>query len=575
MTVVADHGVVALLFTDLVGSTELLTRLGDDAAEELRHRHFSLLRRAIADSGGAEVKTMGDGVMVSFPSCLAAVTCAVAMQHAVVAHNEGNLDHRIAIRVGVDAGEPFQDEDDFFGTSVTVAKRLCDKADGGQILVSEVVAALVGSRGGFPFRSAGRLRLKGLPQPLAAVFVDWDSSTAKGQRLTTQSRSRRALAPRGPRLVGRDREMAVLDEALDRTRSGQFACVLLEGDPGVGKTRLADEVVFAARGIALTARAYPLGDTAAFGLWAEALERCFRDMGPADVDRLCGGFLDDLAGLIRSVAAVRGSVPEGEPSRLRLVDGLTVALANLSDESDGPLVVNLDDVHWADASSWEVLAHIGHHLQDRPILVLASARPVELAEHPVAGKVLLGLDRDGLLVRLAVQPLAREAIGSLAEVVIGDSAPSALVDWLDDRARGNPLFALGLLRALQDEGADLAAPGLRRLPEGLAGQVTQRLEALDEPARSTLETLATLGRRVELGEVVRLSGRPLDRLAPILDGLVKARLLVDEERGAELTYEVTHPLVTEAIYQGIGTARRRALHRLVARALLASGRLAE
>ena len=178
MTAVADQGVVALLFTDLVGSTELLTRLGDDAAEELRHRHFSLLRQAVADSGGAEVKTLGDGVMVSFPSCLNAVACAVAMQRAVAAHNERDPGRRIAIRVGIDAGEPFQDEDDFFGTPVTVAKRLCDKAHGGQILVSEVVAALVGSRGGFAFRPAGRLRLKGLPQPLAAVFVDWDGSVA-------------------------------------------------------------------------------------------------------------------------------------------------------------------------------------------------------------------------------------------------------------------------------------------------------------------------------------------------------------------------------------------------------------
>ncbi|HEV8628625.1 MAG TPA: AAA family ATPase, partial [Acidimicrobiia bacterium] len=568
----ADHGVVALLFTDLVGSTELLTRLGDDAAEELRHRHFSLLRQAVAESGGAEVKTLGDGVMVSFSSCLGAMACAVAMQRAVAAHNEGDPGRRIAIRIGVDAGEPFQEEDDFFGTPVTVAKRLCDKCEGGQILVSEVVATLVGSRGGFAFRPAGRLRLKGLPQALAAVFVDWDGAGAAPQAPTTRTARR---TPRGPRLVGREQEMAVLHEAFHRAASGQFACVLLEGDPGVGKTRLAEEVASAATGVALAARAHPLGEGAAFAVWAEALEQCFRDMAPADVDRLCGGFLDDLAGLLRSVAAVRGSVPEREPSRLRLVDGLAVALANLSAEADGPLVVNLDDVHWADASSWEVLAHVGRHLQDRPILVLAAARPVELAAHPVAGQVLLALDRDGLLARLPVRPLAREAIASLAEVVLGDTAPPALVAWLDDRARGNALFALGLLRALQDEGSDLAAPRLRRLPEGLAGQVTQRLETLDEPARSTLETLATLGRRVELSEVVRLSGRPLDRLAPILDGLVKARLLVDEERGAELTYEVVHPLVTEAIYQEIGTARRRALHRLVARGLLASGQLAE
>lgn len=572
MTDVAEQGVVALLFTDLVGSTDLMSRIGDDDAEELRQCHFGLLRRAVAESGGAEVKTLGDGVMASFTSCLGAVACGVAMQRAVAAHNASHPDRRIAIRVGVDAGEPFQDESDFFGTPVTVAKRLCDTAQGGQILVSEVVAILVGSRGGFRFRPAGRVRLKGLPQPLAAIFVDWDGAAAAPAAKTSPVPRR---APRGPRLVGREREVAVLHEALGRAASGQFTCVLLEGDPGVGKTRLADELAAGATALALTARAYPLGDAAAFGVWVEALERCFRDMAPADIDRLCGGFLDDLAGLLRSVAAARGSVPDAQPSRLRLLDGLTVALANLSAEGDGPLIVSLDDVHWADASSWEVLAHVGRHLQDRSILVLAAARPVELAEHPVAGKVLLALERDGLLVRLPVRPLAREAIGSLAEVVLGDSAPPALVEWLDDRTRGNVLFALGLLRALQEEDADLTAPRLLRLPEGLAAQVTQRLETLDEPARSTLETLATLGRRVGLGEVVRLSGRPLDRLAPILDGLVKARLLVDEERGPELTYEVAHPLVTEAIYQAIGAARRRALHRLVARALLDGGSLAE
>jgi class 3 adenylate cyclase/DNA-binding CsgD family transcriptional regulator len=565
---------VALLFTDLVGSTELLEHLGDDAAEDLRRIHFSLLRKAVADTGGHEVKSLGDGLMVSFPSVLGAVGCAVAMQRAVAAHSCVQPERALRIRVGVDVGEPVADEGDFFGTTVVVAKRLCDKAEGGQILASEIVAALLGNRGGFRFRPAGRLKLKGLAQPLPAVTVDWDEAGRPGSAHRRPSSRRAPL--RGPRLVGRDGEMATLDAALERAAAGELSCVLVVGDPGVGKTRLAAELLARESVTSLSARAYPLGETAAFGLWAEALERHLRPLPASEVSALCGGFLDDLAGLLRSAAAARGSVPDREPSRHRLIEGLTVVLANLAQQADGePLVVSLDDVHWADASSWEVLQYLARTLPDARLLVLAAARPGELAEHPVASKVLLALDRDGLLTRLTLSPLGSAAVGELAEAVLGDAVPGALVAWLDERSRGNPLFTLGLLRALQEERADLTHPRLRRLPEALADQVAQRLDGLDEPARSTLEVLAALGRRVELGEIVGLSGRPLDRLAPILDGLVRARLIVDEERGAELTYEVAHPLVAEAIYQGIGTARRRALHRLVARALLAAGRLGE
>ena len=133
-------GVVTFLFTDLVGSTALIDRLGDDAADSVRRNHFNLLRKSIEEAGGEEVKNLGDGLMVSFASPVAAVSCAVAMQRALA-----ESEHRI--RVGVHAGEPVQDGDDYFGTPVVVAKRLCDRAEGGQILATELLAGLVGTRG--------------------------------------------------------------------------------------------------------------------------------------------------------------------------------------------------------------------------------------------------------------------------------------------------------------------------------------------------------------------------------------------------------------------------------------------
>lgn len=385
----------------------------------------------------------------------------------------------------------------------------------------------------------------------------------------------RMVTPRAPTLVGRDREIAALEAELNRTLSGEFRIVLLLGEPGVGKTRLAGEILARHRAtvLGLSARAHPLGGTTSFGLWAEALEGHLRALDPAQVSNLCGGFVDDLGALLRSAAAARGTAPPGEPPRARLLEGLALLVDRLARTS--PIVLLLDDVHVADASSWDALHYLARNLATAPVLVLATARPVELAAQPDAYHIVLGLEQDGALTRLGLHPLSVEALGELVAGVLEKRPPPTLVGWLETRSRGNPLFTLGLLRALLDEQADLSAPQLRRLPEGLAERVTARLGGLNEPSRSVLEVLAVVGRRVELSAVAALSGRAPDRVGLILDDLVRARLVAEEERGGEVTYEITHPVIQEAIYQELGTARRRALHRLVGRVLLAAGRLGE
>src|SRR5215213_11085528 len=125
---------VTILFTDLVGSSALFDRVGDDRADAIRRDHFTTLRQAIAEHGGREVKSTGDGLMVAFTSAVAAVRCAVEMQRATTA-TEGALE----LRIGLDAGEPLPDGDDLYGTPVIVASRLCDSAGAGEILASEVV----------------------------------------------------------------------------------------------------------------------------------------------------------------------------------------------------------------------------------------------------------------------------------------------------------------------------------------------------------------------------------------------------------------------------------------------------
>ena len=195
--------IVTLLFTDLAGSSALLRRLGDEAGEDLRRRHFGILREAVAETGGQEVKNLGDGLMVVFDSAVAASRCAISMQRAIERHNAGG-GSQLGVRVGIHVGEPIRDEDDYFGAAVVVAKRLCDAAGAGQILASSLVRGLVSSRSGFAFIPAGDIPLKGMDEPVSAFSVEWRNALS---------------AERGPGLVGRQVPLERLEAELDQAKA--------------------------------------------------------------------------------------------------------------------------------------------------------------------------------------------------------------------------------------------------------------------------------------------------------------------------------------------------------------------
>jgi DNA-binding SARP family transcriptional activator/class 3 adenylate cyclase len=231
-TRVSGTKVATFLFCDLVDSTGMLTRLGDDAGDEMRRECYAVFREALVTHGGSKVKSTGDGVLAVFAASVRdAVACGITMQQGMAGLDRAHPRLGLALRVGIAVGEAKADDGDWFGSPVVEAARLCAAAQAAQILVADVVRKLAGTRGGHSFRSVGTLELKGLAQPVAACEVDWSPLPAQGGGTEffvlgglDASRDRRPLA------LGGRRQRAVL------------ATLLLHADEFVSTARLIEAV---------------------------------------------------------------------------------------------------------------------------------------------------------------------------------------------------------------------------------------------------------------------------------------------------------------------------------------------
>ena len=192
---------ITVLFTDLVAPTDLARRLSPQAANDLRRRHLSILRQAIAEAGGTEVKNLGDGLMVVFASTSAALSCGVAMQQGVERGNHG-AEHDLSLRVGLSGGEATREADDYFGDPVIEAARLCARAERGQILASQLVRATAGRRSPHPVIAAARSRFRASPNRWRHWQCSWNPSRALASALCPCRRVS-GCSPKSGCLVGK------------------------------------------------------------------------------------------------------------------------------------------------------------------------------------------------------------------------------------------------------------------------------------------------------------------------------------------------------------------------------------
>ena len=428
-------GVVTFMFTDLVGSTELLERLGDDAADALRRRHFAALREAVRAHDGTEVKNLGDGLMVAFASPAAAVRAAIDIQRSAASVRAGDGEP-LAVRVGVHAGEPTAEEDDFFGTPVVVAQRLCARAEGGQVLVSALVSALAGSRANATFEPLGGLLLKGLAVPVEACAVRWVANEPAAVTALPA-----ALAVHDAMFVRPEADMTRLEAAWSVARSGRRQVVLLGGEPGIGKTRRCVELARAAH----AANATVLHGRCEEGLnvpyqpFMEALGGYVRTAGEPVLGRLGG----ELARLVPDLPLRFPDLPDPlsadpETERHRLFDAVAAWLAALAEEA--PTVLVVEDIHWASAPTLAMLTHLVRSGEPGRLLVVANHRDTALDVTQALNDAIVDMVRQPDVERLSLTGLDRAGVG--AYLAARMSQPPAdverVVGLLHAETAGNP-----------------------------------------------------------------------------------------------------------------------------------------
>ena len=539
----AARKTVSVLFCDLADSTMLGERLDPEPLRELLGRWYEEMRIAVERHGGTVEKFIGDAVMAVFglpraheDDALRAVRAALDMQRAVERLNAALAERQVPelrIRIGINTGEVVTGDDAATlatGDAVNTAKRLEEAAGGGEILIGAVTERLV--------RHASRL------VPLAPVKAKGKSAPVEAWRVLeaiagADSFARRLDTP----LVGRTHELALLRDELTASADGrECRLVTVLGAAGVGKTRLVSELIaeLGEHATVAAGRCLPYGDGITFWPLTELIRRLGGEQAVADV--LEGE--DDAALVVERLRVVGGTGAAPPEELFWAVRRLFEVLARRR-----PLLVLLEDVHWAEPTLLDLVEHVSRWSRGAPILLLCVARKELLEERP---------GWEGTHVRLG--PLSAGEAGQLLEALDGrDLLSPELRARVTEVAQGNPLYTEQLVAMLAEEAR--AAVELVALPPTIQALLAARLDRLDPFDREVLERAAVVGREFWPGAVATL-GSGDETLGQTLLGLVR-RELVEPALSSipgEDGFRFRHALIRDAAYAGIPKRTRADLH---------------
>jgi class 3 adenylate cyclase/tetratricopeptide (TPR) repeat protein len=541
---------VTVVFADLVDSTGLGASLDPEAYRSVLRRYYRAARTALERHGGTVEKFVGDAVVGVFgvperreDDALRAVRAAAELQEQTAALND-ELDHAhgvaVSIRIGVNTGEavtgdPEAGESFATGHAVNVAAKLQQAAPGGAILVGAPTYALV--RDAVAAEPAEPLRLGGAAAPIPAFRIRSVTPGAAGV-------GRRLDAP----LVGRDGELDDLRRLFAEAAAGACRLATVVGDAGIGKTRLANELTASVHGEArvLVGRCVSYGEGATWLPLAEIVSGLVPDAGESGIAALLPGDPEArvVARRIRQLLGLDQEAPpaaEGTWAVCRMLEALA---------RERPLVLVLDDIHWAEPTLLDLVEHVAAHARGARLLVVCLARSDLLDSRP------------GWPVQIRLAPLgAGESAQLVAALPGADELGEAEQTRIAEIAEGNPLFAEQLLAHVREDGA----AELDAVPQSVEALIASRLDRLPAGELGLLERAAVVGREFSPALLAVLADRdPGEELAALA-----ARGLLRASRGGAFRFH--HVLIRDVAYGGITKERRSTLHRRVAEWLDAAG----
>ena len=416
---------------------------------------------------------------------------------------------------------------------------------------------------------------------LVAIKGQLESGTApRGERVKAQpSQPRRAF-------VGRESETAELGKLLARAKSGRGSLVLIGGEPGVGKTRLCEEILADAgeqQLLVLSGHSYEGEGVQSFIPFVESLEAASRTVPRTNFRAALAEAAPEIAKLMPELRRTFPDIPEpiqlpAEQQQRYLFNGFREFILRLSRQT--PIVWLLDDLHWAEESSLLLLQHLAQEIDSLPVLLLGTYRDVELEVGKPFEKALSQLVRQRLARRITLRRLPQASVGDLLESLAGRRPPDSLVQVIYHETEGNPFFVEEVFEHLSEEGklfdeegrwkSDLKT-GELEVPEGVRLVIGRRLERLSPQSPKILSAAAIIGRAFELGTLESLEGLDPDDVLDAIEEAESARLIAPVSTGREVSYRFTHELIRHTLLVGLSIRRRQRTHLRIADVLEKKG----
>ncbi len=542
---VVQRKLAAVLFVDLVDSTELVSSVDPEVVRRRVSRYFERASRCIEQHGGTVEKFAGDAVMAAFGVPRAHEDDAERALRAAFAVMNAVHELELEARIGVEAGEVVvEDGDSTFATgeAVNVAARLQQAAAPGEIRLGPGARRL--AAGAVEVEDAGPLEIKGRRESL------W---TWRALRIVEAQR--RAIEAH---FVGREAELDLLGNSLARAiRDKRAQLVTVFGEPGIGKTRLVTEFVEGVeRATVLSGRTLPYGEGVTYWPLASMVKA---SAGITDDDPANEAFeklrvsceSEAVADLLAVALGVLGAA-EGERTPEELTWAARRWAEQLADAQ--PLVLVFEDVHWAEEPLLDLIEHIARSLRNAPVLLIAVARPELLDTRPSWGG---GIPRASAL---EIGPLDARESEELAQALLsGSDVPPAQHALVLERAEGNPLFLEEIARALDDEAA------LDAIPDSVQALIAARIDRLEPEQKRLLQSAALIGRVFWRGALDRLAS-DLDVMS-VLDELLTREFVVPEERSTisgDRAFRFKHVLIRDVAYGAMSKAQRAEEHQTFA-----------